>query len=432
MTTDSISDLNIGSDFVNEVFEHIEADRELLADTCLELGNTFGPCGHEQPVADAVSAWYERHRIPARQQRILEDRSNVVALLAGARGSRSLIFNAHLDTEISGPDHENLMESDDPNLVGAWREGNRIFGHTVLNDRGCMAVFMVMAKALRSAGVELAGDVILTSVVGETGMAPVDEYQGLSYEGKGLGSRYLVDHGVRADYALVAETTAWSMSWIECGAAYLKVTLRGRNMYTPRLIRRPDLADHPNAIVKGAAVAAALEAWCVDYEERSSYQSELGEVRPKAQIGAIRGGVPYRPNRSSPVCKMYMDVRIPPGGAIGAVIEEVRAVARSVDPAAEVECYMAKAGQRGTGAAPLAAAVEQAYGRVVGGRTPPPQVAHTSMWRDTNVFNSVGIPSLTFGPPRGSAAVQGTGHFELDDLVAAAKVYAATAINICA
>ena len=419
-------------DFRREVFELIEADRELLAETCLELGNTYAPCGHEQPGADAVSAWYQRHQIPARQQQLLPDRSNVVATLAGseARGT-SLIFNAHLDTEISGPDHDNLMESSDPNRVGAWREGDRIFGHTVLNDRGCMSVFMVMAKALSRARGRLAGDVILTSVVGETGMAPVDEYQGLSYEGKGFGTRHLVDHGVRADYALVAETTAWSMSWIECGAVYLKVTLRGRNMYTPRLIREPDLPDHPNAIVKGAAVATALEAWCIDYENRNSYQSELGEVRPKAQVGAIRGGVPYRPNRSSPVCKLYMDVRTPPGADQDAVIDEVSAVARSVDPGAEIECYTAKAGRVGTGVEPLSTAVERAYGEIVGGRTPPPQVAHTSMWRDTNIFNAVGIPSLTFGPPRGSAAVQGTGHFELDDLVAAAKVYAAVAIDVC-
>ena len=357
-----------GTDFRNEVFDLIDADRELLAETCLELGNTYGPCGHEQPVADAVSAWYERHGIAARQQQILPDRSNVVATLPSSRtGASSLIFNAHLDTEISGPDHANLMESSDPNLVGAWREGDRIFGHTVLNDRGCMSVFMVMAKALQEAGSHLGGDVILTSVVGETGMAPVDEYQGLSYEGKGFGTRHLVDHGVRADYALVAETTAWSMSWIECGAVYLKVTLRGRNMYTPRLIRQPDLVDHPNAIVKGAAVATALEAWCIDYEERNSYVSALGEVRPKAQVGAIRGGVPYRPNRSSPVCKLYMDVRTPPGADQDAVIDEVRAVARSVDPRAEVECYTAKAGRVGTGVEPLSGAVEKAYGEIVGG-----------------------------------------------------------------
>jgi len=68
---------------------------------------------------------------------------------------------------------------------------------------------MVMGKAIQEAKVPLAGDVILASAVGETGQAPVDEYQGMTYEGKGLGSRFMVDHGIRADYCLIAEATSW-------------------------------------------------------------------------------------------------------------------------------------------------------------------------------------------------------------------------------
>src|ERR671918_371559 len=94
----------VAGDLGEEVLGRIDADRELLAETCLDLGNTFGPCGHEQPVADAVSAWYDRHGIASFQQNILPDRSNVVARLLGRGSGRSLIFNAHLDTEISGPD----------------------------------------------------------------------------------------------------------------------------------------------------------------------------------------------------------------------------------------------------------------------------------------------------------------------------------------
>jgi hypothetical protein len=90
--------------------------------------------------------------------------------------------------------------------------------------------------------VPLGADILLTSVAGETGQAPVDEYRGLQYEGKGFGSSYLVSHGVRADYALVAETTDYAMCWYNAGAAYYKLTLRGRNMYTPRL-RRPAADD---------------------------------------------------------------------------------------------------------------------------------------------------------------------------------------------
>jgi len=425
------SRITVTKDLLQEVLGHVDENRELLAETCLELGNTFAPVGREQPVADAVSSWYRRYSIPSFQQNITPERSNVVARLPGNGSGRSLIFNAHLDTELSGPDYERLMDVPDPNKVGGWREGDRLFGHTVLNDRGLMAVFMVMGKAFRDAGVQLAGDVILTSVVGETGQAPVDEYQGLTYEGKGLGTRFLVDHGVKADYALVAEATSWGLSWVECGACYIKVTLRGRNMYTPRLIRGSKLSEHPNALVKGAEVINALEAWAIDYEQRNAYQSVCGEVRPKAQVGAIRGGVPYRPNRSSPVCKIYMDVRTVPGANQLAVVHEVRSIVEKIDQAAEVECFMAKAGYEGVGIEPLADAVTAAYDTVIGGTPPQPEVAVTSMWRDTNVFNSLGIPSLTFGLGRGEAHVQGTGHYELDDLVACTKIYALTAMELC-
>ncbi|MCZ6877358.1 MAG: peptidase dimerization domain-containing protein [Acidobacteria bacterium] len=415
-----------------EVLDRIEESKESLADLCLELGNTFAPVGHEQPLADAVSAWYSQHEISSFQQMITPERSNVIARLPGDGSGRSLIFNAHLDTELSGPDYERLMDVPDPNQVGGWRDGDQLFGHTILNDRGLMAVFMVMGKVIRDLKVPLTGDILLTSVAGETGQAPVDEYQGLSYEGKGFGSRYLVDHGIRADYALVAEATSWGLSWVECGACYIKITLRGRNMYTPRLIRTERLADHPNALVKGAEVIRALEAWAIDYENRNAYESPCGEVRPKAQVGAVRGGIPYRPNRSSTLCNLYLDVRTIPGADPLAVLDEVRSVVQEIDPAALVECYMAKAGCEGVGVEPLAEAVTGAFESVMGGPPPPPEVAVTSMWRDTNVFNSVGIPSLTFGTGRGTAHIQGTGSYELDDLVACAKIYALTAMELCA
>ena len=425
------SRITVTKDLQQKVLGHIDENRELLAETCLELGNTFAPVGYEQAAADAVSSWYSRHNIASFQQSIMPERSNVVARLPGSGSGRSLIFNAHLDTELSGPDYDRLMDVPDPNKVGGWRDGDRLFGHTILNDRGLMAVFMIMGKVLQDTGVQLKGDVILASVVGETGQSPVDEYQGLTYEGKGLGTRYLVEHGVKADYGLIAEATSWGLSWVECGACYIKVTVRGRNMYTPRLIRGNKLSEHPNALVKGAEVINALETWAIDYEDRNAYQSVCGEVRPKAQVGAVRGGVPYRPNRSSPLCKLYLDVRTVPGADQLAIVDEVRSVVQKTDRTAEVECFMAKAGYEGVGVEPLAEAVRVAYDTVIGGVPPTPEVAVTSMWRDTNVFNSVGIPSLTFGLGRGEARVQGTGHYELDDLIACTKIYALTAMDLC-
>lgn len=416
---------------VDDVLRRIDEAREEIAELVLRLANTYGPVGQEKPVAEEVNQWYSEQGIESRVVELSPERANTIARLSGSKLGTALIFNAHLDTEASGPDYDNLIATPDLNSLGGWREGDRLFGHTVLNDRGAMALFMIAAKTLKDANVPLLRDVVLTSVAGETGQAPVDEYQGLRYEGKGFGTSFLVEHGVRGDFALVAETTDFALCWYNCGAAYYKVTVRGQNMYTPRLRRPETLALHPNAIVKAARVVEAIEDWAVDYEARNAQTSPCGEVRPKAQVGAIRGGIPWRPNRSSPYCALYVDVRLLPGQDVEAVTASLATALAGTGVEAELELIMAKSGAVATGVEPLAEAVTTAHQRVRG--VPPPaeaEVAVVSMWRDTNVFNRAGIPSLTFGPGRGIADVQGGGHFELNDLVDCAKMYALIALQL--
>ncbi len=419
----------------SRVLDRIDGDREELGALCLELGNTYAPFGHEAAAAERIHAWYQDNAIPSRLVEMVEGRANVVARLDGEGGGSSLLFNAHLDTEVSGPDFDHLMQVPDPNRRGGWREGDRLFGHTILNDRHGHALFMIAARAIRDAGVTLQGDLLLTSVAGETGSAPVDEYRGMAYEGKGLGTQYLVDHGVRADYAIVAETTDFAPCWHNTGAVYAKVVLRGRNMYTPRLTRPEpgDLRSHPNAIVQAAAVIEAIEAWAVEYEHARTGPTPCGEVRPTAQVGAVRGGIPYRPNRSAPYCALYVDIRTLPDEEPQAVLRDLANAVRAVGVDAEVDMVMAKRGALAEGIEPLTGAIAEAHQKIRG--APPPTQAEpavVSMWRDSNILNRAGVPALTFGPGRGRATVQGTGYMELDDLVDAAKMYALTAMRITA
>jgi acetylornithine deacetylase/succinyl-diaminopimelate desuccinylase-like protein len=414
------------------LLESLEARREELAELVLHLANTYGPVGQEETTAREVHDWYGNQGIPSRMVSLVPGRANVVARLAGTGGGRSLLFNAHLDTEASGPDFDNLMQVPDPNRVGARREGDRIFGHTALNDRHAHALFMFAARAIRESGIPLTGDLILTSVAGETGQSPVDEYQGLQYEGKGFGSTYLVEHGVRADYAVVSETSNFALNWHNCGASYYKVVIRGKNMYTPRLKRGATLREEPNAVLKAAHVVTAIEAWAVEYTRTNSGQTVCGPVVPNAQVGAIRGGIPWRPNRSSPYCALYVDVRTLPGADLDEVTASLKAAIDAVGVDAELELIMSKRGAIGVGVEPLAESIRRAHATVRGG--PPPteaEVQDVSMWRDTNVFNKAGIPAINFGPSRGQADVQGRGYLELDGLVHAAQMYALIALDIC-
>lgn len=416
---------------VAEILDDIESSREEMAELTLQLANTYAPAGREQPAAEAVHEWYRREGLASQLVPMIDERANVVARVPGTGTGRSLVFNAHLDTEASGHDYDTLMNVPDPNRVGGWRDGDQLFGHTVLNDRHAHPLMMLTARAIQRSGIRLAGDMVLTSVAGETGSAPVDEYQGLRYEGKGYGSRYLVEHGVTADFALISETTDFALCWHACGAAYFKVTIRGRNMYTPRLERPDRLADHPNAIVKAATVVQAIEDWAVAAEVQRSGTTPCGDVHPKAQVGAIRGGIPYRPNRSAPYCALYVDVRTLPDENPLDVQRSLRAALDDTGLDVELEMIMAKRGALGKGVEPLVTAINRAH-HAIRGSDPPAtaEPAVVSMWRDQNVFNSVGIPAVNFGPSRGSAAVQGTGCMELDDMIDAAKMYALTTLQV--
>ena len=412
-----------------EFAKHIDAEE--LAALALRLANTFSPAGHEQPLAEVVLGWFEQNGIPVRLQPILPDRANVVAALQGTGGGASLLFNSHLDTEVSGPEYDWGMAQPDINRTGAHREGNNLLGHTVLNDRGLMATTMITLKALRDSGIRLRGDVIFTAVAGETGSAPVDEYQGANYDGKGFGSRFLVSHGVRADYALIAETTDFGLSWIACGACYFKVVVPGRNIYTPRSFRPDDIRQHPNAIVKTVRVIEKVESWARQYEASQAFESVCGRVVPKINIGAIRGGIPYRPNRSSPHCAIYVDVRIVPGEDPLRVERELQSVVDSAQVGARVEMFLARDGVEGKKVERLAEAVRRCCKQVTG-QDPPAKAPDevVSMWRDNNVFNAAGIPSLTFGCARKKDEA-GRLYLDIEDLVVTATVYAQVAQSIC-
>src|SRR5439155_24931091 len=130
-------------------------------------------------------------------------------------------------------------------------------------NKGVMACWLTACKALKDSGVRLAGDVVLTSVVGEIGLEPVDEFQPPEYVGKGAGARYVVKRGVTADYAVVAEGTSFGLCWVEAGKAFFKVSVLGDEppLYTPYVPRPTALKTSPNAIVRAAPVIEAIEEW---------------------------------------------------------------------------------------------------------------------------------------------------------------------------
>jgi acetylornithine deacetylase/succinyl-diaminopimelate desuccinylase-like protein len=399
-----------------------------LVDLAVGLGNVTAPSGYEQPLADYVEDWLRKNGFFCYQQNLCEGRSNTIGVLKGKGGGKTLIFNSHLDSDMGIPP---LPGGPIPPGPEIRIDGRRIFGKTVQNDRGPMAAFMIAAKAIKDVNIAMRGDIIMTMVVGEIGMGPIDEFQGPKYIGKGYGSRHAVAHGVMGDFALVAESTDFGVTWIEAGAAYFKVTVHGQGYYTPRLPLRGALKDTPNPIVKMAAVIYAIEEWAGRYEKNHQVEYPVGVMVPKVAIGAIRGGLPFSPSLGVDTCSIYVDVRVPPPLGFAEVEKELKEAVLSQGFGGEVELYMARKGYEGKNVEPLVESIRKAHEAIRGIECPPVSTPEISMWRDVNIFNEVGVPAATFGFPRKSALGLKEKFVEIDDLVDCAKMYALVALNIC-
>ena len=412
----------------NNVLEKIDADE--LAELALALGKIQSPRGHETEAGDFVFNWMNENGFSPFKQKVIGNRFNVVGELRGKGAGQSLIFNSHMDTAFGLPEDKWILGELEPIYYTAFRDKNAIYGHGVVNDKGPMAAFLVAAKAIKNSGVRLKGDLLLTAVIGEIGSAQVDEFQDPSELGKGIGTRHLVTNGIIADNALVAEATGFSMTWVEAGVVFFKITVKGvGGIYTPYLNRPFKLEENPNAIVKMSKVILALDEWALDYENRNKYEFTAGTVVPKVNIGAIRGGLPNRPTVTPAVCSVYVDVRLPPDKDSSAAKLELHNLMKKIGIDAEIQTFLYRRGYEGRNVQALIEAVRKAHRFIFNDEVGKVASPVTSMWRDINIFNEVGIPAVTYGPTAGSGGRIFS--VKIEDLYRASQVYALTALNVC-
>lgn len=413
-----------------KVCRAIDHMRDELTQLALDLGNIEAPTGREGPAGDFVFDWMANSGFNPERIGVFEDRFNVIGRLKGAGGGASLSFNSHLDTIMAREDTSRFTDAGDRIYHEAWLEEGRIYGYPVVNCKGPMTCWLIATKALRQTNTLLKGDLVLAAVCGEICEDPVDEFQGEEYLGNDIGTRYAIAHGAISHHALVAEATNFKLAWVEAGKLFLKITVyAGPSRYTPYVPRPLPMLKNPNAIARMAKLVEAIEEWADGYETRYTRKYSGGTVVPKAVIGAIRAGVPYKVYRIPELCSIYMDIRLNPDTQPLTVLNEIEAIVAKLELKAEIKPFVYRRGFNAQGIEPLRDAVEAAHRAVIGRPSEPAGAPECSMWRDINPYNEVGIPSLTYGC--GAGAGGGNTYFGVDDMLKAAKVYALTAMEIC-
>jgi acetylornithine deacetylase len=317
----------------------------------------------EAAIARALSEILREWGFEVEIQEIAPGRSNVVARI-GSRGGRSLMFNGHLDVVgVTGMRH--------PPFDPIEKHG-RIYGRGSADMKGGVAA--MCAAAARAADVGLAGEIVIAAVCDE--------------EFSSVGTRGLVERGVRADAAIVTEPTQLAIMPAHKGFVWIEAKFIGRAAHGSRYDIGIDAIKHAGLFL------AELD----QYESKtlaSRRHPLLG--RPSVHAAGISGGSGM--SSYPELCELSIERRTIPGETTEQVRLEIEELLDRVKLADEkfsgsIRVTMEQQPSDVSTSAPIVQALAQSLANV-GIRE---SIAGMTAWTDAALLNAAGIPAICFGP----------------------------------
>jgi len=195
-------------------------------------------------------------------------RPNVATTWKSSSGEgRSLILNGHVDVVPATPEHH---WTQDP--WGGEVMHGRMYGRGAADMKGGVAAMIYAVRALREAGIQLAGDVMLETVIEE--------------ECTGNGTLAARARGYEADVAIIPEPLGQTALEAQVGVMWARVTVRGKGAHAERA------SESVNAILKAYPLLAAVK----ELEDSANAPGDrtphfAGNPHPlNYNVGIIRGG----------------------------------------------------------------------------------------------------------------------------------------------
>jgi acetylornithine deacetylase/succinyl-diaminopimelate desuccinylase-like protein len=404
----------------------VAIDRDRLVETASALVDVHSFTGNEQPLAELMVSLYEHLGLRVQWQQVEDGRANALGTWPGTGGGKSLMFNGHMDTSYSG--REPWLEGVPGFQAKAFQHEGRLYGLGISNMKGALACYLEAVRALREAGVELRGDVLIAAVCGEIEKTQYGDASGAEYRGYAAGTRYLVSHGGVADMCLLGEPTEGKVVLGHFGALWLRIRAHGDFIHTAFSEGRRSR----NSILRMHELTSAVLEWIPTWEQdpANSYRGAAAIVN----VGAIEGGFGWRVSRTPHHTDLFLDVRVPPTKPMGVarreVLELVRTLAeRFPDYGVEGEVYVTAPGAEIDEHHELVQAIDSAHTEVHG---EPPGRDVTRWFSDASALTRYGVPTVNYGTSTGLQDVELGENLDIDGLVKMAHTYALVAQKVCA
>lgn len=397
-----------------EIAKHISRDE--IAQTTLKLVEVPSPTGEELEASQFYAEILRNAGLDVQLQFVQDGRPNVIGKLAGTGTGhgKNLMLCGHIDT--IPPEH----------CVAPKIENGRVYGRGSCDMKGSLAAIAAAAKAMKSSGVKLRSDLLVSAYCGHE--APV---------GKGEGpvalAKAISEGKTRASAAVVAEGPLDSIGIAHGGMAIFKVRVEGPtgSVHTTMAPLRS------NPILWLGKILEEIES--IDNELNLKEWNRLIPQRPSIQLGIVAGGGFY--NRLPAACELVGTVRWDPEETVAEVTRHLRERLSRVEHRLwnkydsqvrlQLEVDLIREACEVPENENFVQQAVRAAGFVTGKRYA------VSGWRavyDLSIFYRIaGIPTVGLGP---ILASDSTGHSDnesvsAENLETMAKIYAALALSYC-
>lgn len=389
------------------VLKNVEASRDAIVNLTLELIRipSINPPGDYGEIAPFVEKKYKELGLEVAVLEGKPGRPNVVARKVGTGGGRTFLLFGHTDVVDAKKEEWSL----DP-WGGIVKDG-RIWGRGASDMKSSLAAYHYALKAILDAGVALKGTIILGATVD-------DETAGK------MGLRYVLREGLehlgwgKPDMVLGGEVTGMNITRSYKGRLWYEVTLGGKSA-------------HGAMPEKG--ISANDKAVDLINEVRKMEKSVHPRLGPDTiNIGIIRGGTAI--NVVSDSCTVTFDVRlVPPRKAqdFKDVFEEVFTRLRARDPGFQVTELKVHDERDAIEMDPEHILIKtlQRNGETVTGEKP--ELLDFIASGDLYWVYEAGLVGAFMGPGGLEVSHSADEFVEIDKVVAMAKVYALTILDIC-
>lgn len=361
------------------------------------------PTGREAPLAAWLVQRMCRSGIDAHVQHVDAEQANAVGRVRGDGSGPDLMLYAPIDTLTTGdaafdvpwigPELRPDMQSEP--IV----DGRYVAGLGASNPKGHAACVLVAAQSLASAsaelGVGLGGDLLVGLGAGGMPTNAIDYGEGIDRRntGHGVGCSFMLERGWYADAAVIAKPGDF-VAYDEVGLCWFEISVPGIHTYAGSRHRLP----YANPIVLAADVVSRVESWLADYPARHRTETTL----PQGIIGSIVGGWERMLAVTPAVCRIRLDIRIPPELPPIALKHElagfVRAMSGELGVDLGLEFVNAIPATRTDPASPIVIETIRAW-EAASGR-PHELIPDNSGATDANILRARGIPTARVGMPK--------------------------------